>query len=355
MVFIMYNIHNTLPPFYSFQRRRPVAEIAGGVVSIRLKLSFFLGRDSVLDLVSRSLLRFGSVAVELLVSDELRTEDKSSFKVDFFGRVSELVRSLRFSFCSNVCVVINGAIIQIYQGTYLVRILWIIDFEAFAQMFWLPWGQYGHGSGYRSGHRFSVLTRFQWGQFFAWQRSTGVQYMRLRNDTNRFGMKIDNRSLALLAWISFRSGTVLHSIAFSTLFFEWSVSWAYQFLYELTVRSNLENVLRRSKLLAGFCGPVGGFRYPWSNWSLYGDTRSRSRPRSSVPNDVPWNLTLSLSSNELCRLPFNIGARSTELLILAFGFGGAELLRFEVCFGRSLSLSDALSDISCKYLEFLVV
>jgi len=85
--------------YYSFQRLRPVAETAGGVVSIRLKVSFFLGLESVFALVSRSLPRFGSVAVELLVSEELRTDDKSSFAVDFRGRVSELVRSLRLSFC----------------------------------------------------------------------------------------------------------------------------------------------------------------------------------------------------------------------------------------------------------------
>lgn len=90
----MYNI------YYSFHRLRPVAEIAGGVVvSIRPKVSFFLGLESVLALPSRSLLRFGSVAVELLVSDELRTDDKSSFAIGFRGRVRELVRSLRLSFC----------------------------------------------------------------------------------------------------------------------------------------------------------------------------------------------------------------------------------------------------------------
>lgn len=82
---------------YSFQRLRPVAGIAGGV--LRSNISFFLGLDSVLALLSRSLLRFGSVDVELLVSDELRTDDKSSFTIGFRGRVSELVRSLRRSFC----------------------------------------------------------------------------------------------------------------------------------------------------------------------------------------------------------------------------------------------------------------
>lgn len=89
----MYNI------IYSFHRLRPVVEIAGGVVSVRPNISFFLGLESVLALPSRSLLRFGSVDVELLVSDELRTDDKSSFATAFRGRLRELVRSLRLSFC----------------------------------------------------------------------------------------------------------------------------------------------------------------------------------------------------------------------------------------------------------------
>lgn len=89
----MYNI------FHSFQRRRPVAGIAVGVVSLRPNVSFFLGLESVFDRTSRSLPRFGKVAVELLVSDEFRTDDKSSLAVVFRGRVKELVRSLRRSFC----------------------------------------------------------------------------------------------------------------------------------------------------------------------------------------------------------------------------------------------------------------